>query len=257
VKAFVDGGFGQSSSNATFESLGLDTYFSLRSLVTSPVNISIDFLPEVDASMPDMAQLYVKATLSATDDLAGTGRYNVFIAVAERSVDNQIYVLRKFLPDASGTPLTSLSPADPAQEIKVSYDMRHVTRLPNGDFAAFAVIVFVQDLQTKEVLQTTMRQDGTASSAIVTGLETPYENYLRIYPNPADDVLNIILPTPVKDETPVHLFDTFGRQVYSGIFHSGESVKRLDTKSLSSGVYLIQLSTPDGLVQRKAIVAHE
>ena len=52
VKAFVDGGFGQSSSNATFESPGLDTYFSLRSLVTSPVNISIDFLPELDPSMP-------------------------------------------------------------------------------------------------------------------------------------------------------------------------------------------------------------
>ena len=204
-----------------------------------------------------MAQLYVKATLTATNDLGGAGQYNVFIAVAERSVDNQIYVLRKFLPDASGTPLTALSALDPPQEIKVSYDMRHVTRLPNGDFAAFAVIVFVQNIQTKEVLQTRMRQDGTASSAIVTGVETPYENYLRIYPNPADEALNIILPAPVKDETPVKLFDTFGRQIYSGTFHSGEHVKTLDTKSLSSGVYLIQLSTPEGLVQKKAIVAHE
>lgn len=256
VRAFIDGGFGQTSSNVTFESPNLENYFSLRSLVTSPVNISIDFLPELDPSQPNMAQLYVQATVQATNNIPA-GQYNVFVAIAEQSVDDQVYVLRKFLPDASGTPLSTLSLTDPAQEIKVSYDMRHVTRMPDGSFAPFAVIVFVQHLQTKEVLQTFMRTDGTASSQIVTGIETPIDKYVRLYPNPADDVLNIILPAPVKEETPVKLFDSFGRQVYGGNFNSGEHVKMIETKALSSGVYLVQVATHAGLVQKKVMVLHE
>ncbi len=249
-RAFVDGGFGQATT-ASFGSPALDLYFSLRSLVTSPVMLTLDF-----ADAPD-DRLNVKATVQATNDLGGPGQYNVFIAVAEQSIDNQVYVLRKFLPDAAGIPLTSLSATDAPQEINVSYDMRHVTRLPDGSFAPFAVIVFVQHLQTKDVLQTIMRQDGSVSSDLITGVETPYDQYIRVYPNPADEVMNIILPAPVSAETPLKIFDTFGRQVYASAFQPGEHVKTLETKTLSGGVYLIQLWTPEGLVQKKALVVHE
>ncbi|HEY9489029.1 MAG TPA: T9SS type A sorting domain-containing protein, partial [Chryseosolibacter sp.] len=252
VRAFIDGGFGQLPASVTFPSTALNTYFELRSLVTSPVDISIDFLPESDP-----AQLNVKAVVRATSDLGEPGNYNVFIAIAEQSVLEQIYVLRKFLPNAAGTPLTALSESDPAQEIIASYDMRHVTRLPNGEFAPFAVIVFVQHLETKDVLQTTMRQDGTASPEIVTGLEISFDNYIRVYPNPADDIMNIILPSPVTEHTPIKLFDSFGRQVYAGTFNQGEHLTTLDTKLLSAGVYLIQISTDKGLVQKKVMIVHE
>jgi hypothetical protein len=254
TRAFIDGGYGQTSSNATFgadDETPLDTYFSLRSLVTSPVDLSIEFLPEPSD------KLNVKATVQATSTVGSPGQFNVFIAVAEQEVLGQSYVLRKFLPDASGTPLTSLSASDPAQEIIASYDMRHVTKLPSGDYAPFAVIVLVQNLETKEVLQTAIRQDGTASPNIVTGIETPADQYIKLYPNPSDDLVNIILPSPVKVETPIMIFDTFGKQVYDGSFRTGESVKQVDTKSLSAGVYLIQLSTPQGLVRKKAMVVHE
>jgi hypothetical protein len=150
-----------------------------------------------------------------------------------------------------------LSATDPVQEIYATYDMRHVTRLPNGDYAPFAVIVFVQHLETKDVLQTIMRQDGTGSSQIVTGIETSFDNIFRLYPNPADDRLNIILPAPVIDETPVKVFDTFGKQVFDGTMKAGEHMKTIETKSLSGGVYLIQLSTPMGMVRKKAMVIHE
>lgn len=251
ARAFIDGGFGQTSPLANFESPGLNLYFGLRSLVTSPVNISVDFVNEPSD------RLNVKATVQATNDVEGPGTYNVFIAIAEQSVANQVYVLRKFLPSAAGTPLTSLSATDPAQEINVSYDMRHVTRLPDGSFAPFAVIVFVQNLETKDVLQTIMRQDGTASPNIVTGVETTYDKYLSIYPNPADELVNIILPSGVMKDTPLKLFDTFGRQVYDGVVKTGEHVKAVDTKGLPSGVYLIQVSAPEGLVQKKVMVVHE
>jgi len=251
VRAFVDGGFGQTSTNATFQSPALETYFSLRSLVTSPVDIAIDFVSE------PADRLNVKATVQATSAVGLPGQYNVFIAIAEQEILEQSYVLRKFLPDASGTPLTSLTAADPAQEITASYDMRHVTRLASGEFAPFAVIVFVQDLQTKDILQTIMRQDGIASPGIVTGIETPFDNILRMYPNPADEVINIILPAPVTKETPVKLFDHFGKEIFSGTFRAGEHMKTLRTKEFSAGVYLIQLSTPEGIVRKKAIIVHD
>ena len=251
ARAFVDGGFGQESPNSTFESPKVDTYFSLRSLVTSPVEISVEFETE------PADKLNVKALIQATNNIGLPGAYNVFIAVAEKEVMDQAYVLRKFLPDASGIPLTSLSVTDPAQEIRVSYDMRHVTRLADGSFAPFAVIVFVQHLETKDVLQTVMRQDGTTSSQIVTAVETPFDNYLRIYPNPADGMLNVILPSPVKKDTPVRLFDSFGKEVFAALLKAGENTKTLSTKELSAGVYLIELSTPEGIVRKKAMIIHE
>ncbi|MEX2234943.1 MAG: T9SS type A sorting domain-containing protein [Cyclobacteriaceae bacterium] len=251
VRAFVDGGFGQTSTNATFTAGTLATYFSLRSLVTSPVNITIDLDPG-----PQADKLNVRATVQATNTI-DPGKYNVFIAIAEQDVLGQVYVLRKFLPNAAGIPLTSLQDTDPAQEIIVSYDMRHVTRLLSGAFVPFAVVVFVQHLETKDVLQTVMRNEGTASHQIVTGIETSFDNYIKVYPNPADAQLNIILPAPVKEETPVKLFDTFGKQVFFGMYKAGEHIKTLETKSFSAGVYLIQLSTPEGVVRKKAIVAHE
>ncbi|HEU5147923.1 MAG TPA: hypothetical protein VFT90_14455, partial [Chryseosolibacter sp.] len=63
VRAFIDGGFGQTSTNATFESPDLATYFGLRSLVTSPVQLSIDF--ETQPS----DKLNVKATVQAMSDI--------------------------------------------------------------------------------------------------------------------------------------------------------------------------------------------
>lgn len=251
VRVFIDGGFGQASGNLNFTAGPvLETYFSLRSLVTSPVDISIDF----EAEPSD--KLNVKATIQATNTIQA-GRYNVFIAIAEQNVLGQTYVLRKFLPDAAGTALTSLSATDPAQEVTVSYDMRQVTRLPNGDFAPIAVVVFVQNLETKDVLQTAMRQDATPASGIVTGVETSLDHYIKLYPNPADHILNIILPEPVKIETPVKLFDTFGKQVFEGIYRPGERAKTIETKTLSTGVYLVQLETPEGPVRKKVMVVHE
>lgn len=262
VRAFIDGGYGQFSDIATFGTTGiplpLQTYFSLRSLVTSPVEISVAFEADPALDPADTLRTFnVKATVQATASLGASGQYNVFIAVAEKEIMGQVYVLRKFLPDASGTPLTSLSATDPAQEIYATYDMRHVTRLPNGDVAPFAVIVFVQHLETKDVLQTIMREDGTGSSSIVTGVETPGESVIRLYPNPADDVLNVILPGPVNEPTPLKLFDTFGKQVFDGEFKTGEHVKTIETKSLSGGMYLIQLSTPRGIVRKKAMIVHD
>jgi hypothetical protein len=256
VRAFVDGGFGQTAPNFTFVANNainplLNTYFSLRSLVSSPVSVSVDFIAD------PADRLNVRATVKANNTL-DHGAYNVFIAIAEQEVLDQVYVLRKFLPDASGTRLTSLSDTDPAQEIIASYDMRHVTRLPNGEFAPIAVIVFVQNLETKDVLQTIMRQDATVDpDEIVTGAEVSLDNYIRLYPNPADQLINLILPAPVKTQTPVKLFDSFGRQVFETRYKPGEQTKTIETKSFSSGVYLIQLETEKGIVRKKAIVVHE
>jgi hypothetical protein len=259
-RAFIDGGFGQSATNFTFVGLPsdpnqvnpfLDNYFSLRSLVTSPVDISVDF-----AALP-ADKLNVKATIQANTTL-DPGLYNVFIAIVEKEVSGHLFVLRKFLPDAAGTPLTSLSETDQPQEITAAYDMRHVTRLTSGQFAPIGVVVFVQNLETKDVLQTFMRQDATVdASEIVTGAEVSFENYIRLYPNPADQVLNVILPAPVKTQTPVKVFDSFGRQMFQSIYKAGEHTKTIETKTFSSGVYLIQIETESGLIRKKAMVVHE
>ncbi len=250
-RAFIDGGFGDLSALSNYLSPAIDLYYSLRTLVTSPVKVALDF----DSEPND--QLNIRATIQATENLSAPEGYSIFIAVAEQSVNGQVYVLRKLLPSAAGTPLTSVSTTDGPQEIQVSYDMRHVTRFPDGSFAPFAVIAFVQNLHTKDVLQTVVRLDGTASPGVVTGIETQFEGNVRVYPNPADELMNIILPAPAQYAMPLKVYDTFGREVYSGSFETGQEAKTVATKQLSAGVYLIQLSTTSGVIQRKVMVVHD
>ena len=58
---------------------------------------------------------------------------------------------------------------------------------------------------------------------------------VRIYPNPAKNIINI-KNTSNKDITTVTIFDILGRSVYSG-----SSTDKISLNNLENGVYLIKL----------------
>jgi hypothetical protein len=249
MHAFIDGGFDQSAANKTFTAPWIDNYFTLRTLVSSPLTVAIDY-PGTSTDQFD-----VNVSLKALENIP-LGKYNVFIAIAEQEVMGQAYVLRKMLPSASGTQLTALT-KDAEQIVTVSYDMRNVTRNPDGTFKPIAVIAFVQEIEKKDVLQTTIRLDAAPVSTIVTGIENGSGNAFTVYPNPADQQMTIILPEPSKQRAALQLFDQMGKLVYESRLEKGDSEKTIATNALAGGVYLIQIDSPKGALRKKVMVLHQ
>lgn len=249
-KAYIDGGYDRTAPLQSFNANWLDTYFSLRSLVAAPLDISVT-LPTTGPA----DKFNIRTTVTASNAVPA-GKYHVFIAVAEKSVLGQLYVLRKLLPDASGTPLTALAPTNPAQIIDVSYDMRHITRTVSGGFNPIAVIVFIQDLEgNKEVLQTIIHEVPVPPSTVVTGIEDINSSF-HVFPNPSDNQLLIQLPDNVTEGATLRMFDQVGKIVNRAIFEKGEKKKTIDTSTHAGGVYLLQLETSRGILTRKVMVLH-
>jgi hypothetical protein len=76
----------------------------------------------------------------------------------------------------------------------------------------------------------------------------------HIYPNPANNTVNIAYTLMQGEQLGITLTDMTGRVVstlYSGTQGMGEYTITTDISALSGGIYLISFSTPEGTLVRK------
>ena len=79
--------------------------------------------------------------------------------------------------------------------------------------------------------------------------EIPAEPLVRVYPNPASSTIHI---DGLDNGATVHLYDITGRMVMHGAF-TGE----LSVSQLSNGLYLLNITTTDGMVISKKIMVNQ
>jgi hypothetical protein len=79
---------------------------------------------------------------------------------------------------------------------------------------------------------------------------------LLLYPNPTNDILNISGETEANLFVNLQLIDMQGKVVYTESVHSetGAFRKRVNTASLSQGVYQLRLITEKGVIVKKVVV---
>lgn len=81
---------------------------------------------------------------------------------------------------------------------------------------------------------------------------------VRVFPNPADQSIDIQLPEPAEGIIPIHIYDAFGREMYNTRFLQEERNKTVDTKDFPGGFYLIQVEPKPGFMERqKIMVTHQ
>ncbi len=86
--------------------------------------------------------------------------------------------------------------------------------------------------------------DGQFSIVNITK-STVEENSIIIYPNPAENVINISSPNKIKNVT---IYNYVGQTVYSG-----NSI-RINTANFDAGVYIIRIETNDGSTTEKLTI---
>ncbi|MDP4267427.1 MAG: T9SS type A sorting domain-containing protein, partial [Bacteroidota bacterium] len=76
---------------------------------------------------------------------------------------------------------------------------------------------------------------------------------LTIYPSPANDVLNIRFNSQEMQNVNVKIYNVIGKLVYNvnTSATNGEFNKTIDVKSLTKGLYLVQIESAKGTISRK------
>ncbi|MBL0744962.1 Ig-like domain-containing protein [Chryseolinea lacunae] len=236
---------GNSQGKLTAPDDWLESAQSLRSLVTSAMAITVNTVPAKSN------ELSVKATLTPTQPIT-QGKLAAHVAIVETPVGNNQYVLRKMLPSPSGLLLTlPLAVGVPVDLPVLTWKADNQAVNP----ANLAVVVFVQDEDTQEVLQAAvLKNPANLPTEIITGTESSFSQQTALYPNPADHRFVIRLPEVAKKDIPMSVFDTFGREVQQRTLGKGQQQMTVDTQNLTEGVYLVQFEALPGVVVRKKVM---
>ena len=240
-RAFVDG-MSQGNLTTPWET----QYRDLRSLASAPflINLSVN---------PSDGELLISAKAQVLEAFPANDRRKpvLHIVVVEKTVGTNRYVVRKMLPNATGT-ILPLPMADGTTTENITVSWRVSNAVDRSDLA---VIAFIQDEVTHEVYQSAI-ETSIADPGIVTAIEETLLSGLSVYPNPADHGFTIQLREAAPEEYPVRMIDSFGRRVYESPFRKGEQSKEVRTETLAAGMYFVQIETGQGVVWRKVMIGH-
>lgn len=84
-----------------------------------------------------------------------------------------------------------------------------------------------------------------------TGMLSQEQEYISVYPNPANDVLHINFNNELKQQIQIEITDMTGKTIFSRYYHSQYEIE-LPMVTYSAGVYLIKVEC-DGRIYRQKI----
>lgn len=120
------------------------------------------------------------------------------------------------------------------------------------NFWNLGIVVFLQDDKTKEVLQSQFVRVNMRTSAN----QTEMQQALSIFPNPADDMVNIMFNK--ADNAEISIRNIQGQVIKQDVFNfnSGNSSYLLNTSELPNGVYTVTINSDGTTVTQKIVVSH-
>ncbi len=104
-----------------------------------------------------------------------------------------------------------------------------------------------------EALEVYIESDGISSGVV--GVENDYFN-LEIFPNPANDVVNINISSKNTEAASAGLFTLDGKLILteSVTLSNNNQAIQFNTESLTSGIYLVKIETASGAITEKVII---
>ena len=209
----------------------------------------------------------VEATFTSTKDTLGlTDPSLVYhIAIMEHETNQNTgtngetyfnYVMKKMVPDSSGTPIGPFSANIPVS-VNHSYTFQgsyilppdgnspinHNTEHTIEDFEDLVVVVWVQDTLTKEVHQSAWAMNNTPVSI----KESTDYQFLRFYPNPIFEKLTIEVKTPCQ----ISLYNSNGQMI---IQKTISRISTFDISTLPIGFYFLKATDQRGKLYTKKLI---
>ena len=172
------------------------------------------------------------------------------------------HVMKKMLPNASGTSIASLQ-SSVQQTVSKSYNfngsyvlpadaqtpVNHSTEHTVEEFTDLGVAVWIQDEVTKEIFQST-------TGSLVAGINNQNEQLLsaKVYPNPVTDNATLAFYLKESGDVTIKIHNSLGQEVFESYLNNqsfGRSTTQLNTSELPTGLYTITLFTNNERIVKK------
>lgn len=159
------------------------------------------------------------------------------------------HVAREILDSPFGT--EGSLPAEIALGSVITYHYSYT--IPEGwNYDKLHIVGFLLDMTTGEV----MNANNEISTYV--GINSPvFEQGVSVYPNPANDFMNISFMLNQPEVAAVEIFDLFGKKVAAVTGHEyaeGQNLIRISNEGIANGMYLVKLNVGNRVITRKISV---
>ena len=81
-------------------------------------------------------------------------------------------------------------------------------------------------------------------------------NNLDVYPNPSLNIFNISFVSDIEQTVRIKIFNLMGSEIYKEEKENfiGEYIKQINLEKYNKGVYLLEIYTQNGIVNKKLIL---
>jgi hypothetical protein len=223
----------------------------IESLYDSDFHIRVHTMIQSDS-------LYVEALVNAINDVPET-ELSVRMAVLEPLIEyagvngNTGYrnTVRAMLPDAAGTVMFKSWNRNEMIPLRYSWKIQNVNNPED-----VRVIVFIQNEVTREIYQAAPDIRGIVTDITSRRADTDQMD-ISVYPNPARRQVFVKLNPDMNQYIQLELFNYIGTLVYRGHNIPGESIHSISVDALPGGIYLLRVSTAEGILGNWKIIINK
>ncbi len=220
-------------------------------VTTATLDANLGLFSPLQIAVTETGDLNRTASISVKTigNVVPSGNLRLFVAIVEKIVnydapngeDVHHDVFRKMLPNITGAPFTA---AAAGAEINISYNYT-VENDWNAD--QIYVVVFVQNIDTKEVINSGTRFDESTS-----GTPQPETSDIIIYPNPTNGDSFIDLSNLQGDKKTIRIRNISGQLIYT--LETNETIVKIPSGNFAKGLYFLEAGGEGKNVLRKFVV---
>lgn len=197
----------------------------------------------------EQEKLLINVDYELNESESLTENTRLFVAVIQKEISGgdqgtnesktYYHVLRKVLPNNGGMILEDLQNDTQSFEFTAQY---------SSDENPLAVVAFLQDIETGQIIQSAQTDDFEALSLenITSNKEALNDMEFQLYPNPAKSHLNISWSKLINSDLNVKVMDLTGKIIEEIKFVPGTYNYELSTQKLKTGMYNLLITNDKG-----------
>lgn len=176
-----------------------------------------------------------------------SGNYRIYVVALEKELNyaspngEKIHynVFRDFLSAADGD---TIDLANQGGSVSRSYT---ITMQPNWVESQMYIMAWIQDVSSKEVLNSGTRFD------VITSNDNPNQLQLTVYPNPVKDQLKIELPGSLQSASRLSITNLLGKELFAVELNASTKNFQYPVSHFPKGIYFVRLQSGKEKTSRK------
>ncbi len=80
------------------------------------------------------------------------------------------------------------------------------------------------------------------------------QNEISIFPNPANDLINIGFTNPINEEIIVRIFSVQGKLLVEKMVENSQDLIQMQTSRFANGIYFVQVRTKEQMMTERVTI---